>query len=452
MWYFLTNKKYREITGTMTSPNKPKQLVNLEKHQIGWFFTNLSPLTLPPRRESIEKTLSLFDASRGPLENAGILSRATHLYKPRAKDFERLCQALSHNPNFNHVEILHQSSDLGLPNKILARHISGKEIIYDGVIYRLTNSVHAEEFDLNELEKLAGYKGSFDPDLTHFENSLSEVTSLPHIYSHVSYNLYTVSPTDWENIGIRVEGDPHLRLRCRDMNIITITALVYDEVGKDYFVYLGDRETTLQMFAHEVFNAMELVSYNQYAEKERDSLHIVRKSTAEETASATAPFYRLDRKHKNWNSIKSSWNTLSEIRKSLASFDLLIQAYEKVIENRWAYINLPRQIWLAGEVRDDQEKIANPCPNFFEGKLENGKVADISDKPSEPIYTRKQVELKNLIQIIKDELTPSFDDETTLLTVYQTEFSLYAVWLAVLALFISLVSVIITLLALKAPN
>ena len=161
---------------------------------------------------------------------------------------------------------------------------------------------------------------------------------------------------------------------------------------------------------------------------------------------------RLDRKHKNWNSIKSSWKTLSEIRKSLASFDLLIQAYEKVIDNRRAYINIPRQIWLAGEVRDDQEQVAYPCPNFFEGKLENEKVTDISDKPSEPIYTRKQVELKNLIQIIKDELSPSFDDETTLLTVFQTEFSLYAVWLAVLALFISLVSVIITLLALKAPN
>ena len=78
------------------------------------------------------------------------------------------------------------------------------------------------------------------------------------------------------------------------MNIITITALVHDEVGKGYFVYLGDRKTTLQMFAHEVFNAMELDSYKQYAEKERDSLHMVRKSTAEETASATAPFYRLD--------------------------------------------------------------------------------------------------------------------------------------------------------------
>lgn len=435
----------------MISPNIQKQLIDLEHHQVGWFLNDLSPLTLIPRRECIEETLSLFDASRGPLENSGILSRATHLYKSKAEDFESLCQALAHNPNFNNVEILHQSSDLGLPYKIFALHSSGKEIIYDGVFYHLKSNIHAEEFDLNELEELAGYRG-WDPVVTNFENSLGEVTSLPHIYSHTNYNFYTASPTTWKNIGIHSEGDPHLRLRCKDMKNITITALVYSEIGKNYFVYLGDPKTTLQMYAHEVFNAMELRFYSQYAEKKREALHFVRKSTADEAAGAITPFYRLIRKHQNWNSIKNSWKTLSEIRKSLASFDLLVQAYDKVIENRWAYVNLPRQIWLEGEERDDQEQIAAPCLNFFDANLESGEVTNISVKPSEPIYANRLSELKNLIRIIRDELVPSIDDETTLLTVFQTEFSLYAVWLAVLALLISLVSIIITLIASSTSN
>lgn len=421
----------------MTNPKDSKTLKDFERHQVGVFL-----IPLLQRRESIEETLNLFDASN---ENIGILSRATHLFKAKLEDFEPLRQVLLKNQEFIHVEVMHQSSDLGISYQILARHKSGKELYYDGVLYRLTEIIHASEFGLWEIEKLGGYKGSFDPVVLEFEKSLCEIIPSLHVYSHTSYPFYTASLTKWDDIGFRVKGDPHLRLICRDMNYLTITALIFSERGKDYDVYLGERTSTLQMIAHETFDSMEIRDFIELAEQQRKILHVVKSDTILEMAGATSPFYKLTLKHKNWNSIKSSWKTLREVRKLLALFNLLIQAYDKVIENRWAYFNGPRQIWFSGEEQDNQEQIQHPCVNFFIAKLEDAAITDLSEKPSEPMFTSKHKELRNLVKIIGEELAPTMDDENTLLTVFQTEFSLYAVWLALLALIISLFSIGISL-------
>ena len=371
--------------------------------------------------------------------------RATHLYKAKPEHFESLRQSLIKNKNFVHVELLHQSSDIGLPYIIFARHVSGKEIYYDGIIYRLTEVIHAGDFGLSEIEGLAGYKGSFDPVVVEFENSLSEVIPLPHIYSHTSLNFYTASPKNWEEVGIKAEGDPKLRLTCKDMNIITITALIFSEAGKNYYVYLGERASMLQMIAHETFIMMELRKVSELAAEKRKLLQIAKKAVAGEINGAIAPFYQLASKHRNWNSVKNSWKILGGIRTALAKFDLLIQAYEHIIDNRWAFFNGPRQIWLVGEEKDDQEQIQHVCPNFFDARLENSIIIEISAKPDKPMYTESTAEIKNLIQTTKSELESVLSEENTLLTMFQTEFSLYAVWLAVLALIISLISVAISL-------
>jgi len=368
------------------------------------------------------------------------------LHKIKPEHFESLRQSLIKKQTFVHVEVLHQSSDIGLPYQIFVRHNSGKELYYDGVVYRLTETVHGDDFGLDEIEELTEYNAGFDPIIMEFEDSLHEVIPSIHMYSHTSLSFYTASPKNWEEIGIKAEGDAHLRLTCRDMNIFTITALIFSEAGKNYYMYLGERESTLQMLAHEAFISMELRNFSEFVEGKRKLLHIVKKAALEELNGIISPFYKLNLKHKNWNSIKISWKTLGEIRKVLAQFDLLVQAYEYIIENRWAFFNGPRQIWFAGEEQDHQEQIQHPCPNFFDTKLDNSKITGISEKPDEPMYTGRVTEIKKLVAAIKNELEPVIDEESTLLTIFQTEFSLYAVWLAVLALIISLFAIIISLL------
>lgn len=421
--------------------NSLKSLNNLEKHQVGTFTTSLFA-----RRESVEETINLLDSTRGPVGNSGYLMRATHLYKAEAEKFDQLRQSLIKNQDFVHVEVLHQSSDIGLTHQIFVRHKSGKELYYDGIVYRLTEMIHTGDFGLDEIEELAGYKGNFDPVVVEFETSLQEVIPSLHIYSHTSLSFYTASIKSWEEVGIKTEGDPHLRLACKDMNVITITALIFSESGKNYYVYLGERTITLQMIAHETLITMETRKFIECVAEKRKTLHTVKNAILEELNGAIAPLRELGLKHKNWNSIKNSWKTLGEVRKSLAQFDLLVQAYEDIVENRWAFFNGPRQIWLAGEEKDSQEKVQHPCANFFDAKLEDSKITDISEKPDKPMYTSEVIELKNLVVTTKNELEPVLNEANTLLTIFQTEFSLYAVWLAVLALIISLVSIVISFL------
>jgi hypothetical protein len=215
--------------------NSTKSLHNLEKHQVGTFTTSLFS-----RRENVEETINFFEPTRGSTGNSGLLMRATHLYKAKTEKFEQLRQSLINNNNFVHVEILHQSSDIGLTHQVFVRHKSGKELYYDGVVYRLTEVIHEGDFGLDEIEKMAGYKGSFDPVVVEFETSLQEVIPSLHMYSHTSLNFYTASPKSWEELGIKAEGDPHLRLQCNDMNIITITALIFSETVRITMYILGN--------------------------------------------------------------------------------------------------------------------------------------------------------------------------------------------------------------------
>jgi hypothetical protein len=200
------------------------------------------------------------------------------------------------------------------------------------------------------------------------------------------------------------------------------------------------------MIAHETFIIKEVRDFIQFVEEKRDRLNAVKKAILDELNGAIAPLHKLGLKHKNWNSIKNSWKTLGEVRKSLAQFDLLVQAYEYILENRWAFFNGPRQIWIAGEEQDSQEKVQHPCANFFGAKLEDSKIIGISEKPDKPMYTSEVLKLKDLVSTTKNELEPVLNEANTLLTIFQTEFSLYAVWLAVLALIISLVSIVISFL------
>jgi len=417
-------------------------LAGLERHYVGRF-----PATLLKRRETVEHTLSLFEPDEALVPNRNILSRTTHLYRATSDTFEPLRQALIRNQKFVHVEVLHEASDLGIPYKILARDRDGREICYDGVLYRVTESVHKGDFGLDQIDELAGCPGRGPSIIDWFGESLREI--IPEIetpgYSVTSF--YTVKHTDWDTLGLRNEGDANLRLICKDMNVFTVTALIFTEIGRDYAVYLGDWDVVLQMIGHDLCAAMELKHFLDYFGQQRTNVEKVKEATITEISGMLAPVHRLFRKHQQWNSVKNSLRSLISIQSMLIKGDLLIQALSEIVEGRFAYFNGPRQIWLAGEEHDDQEKIQHLRPGFFEARLEEEKITNLSDKPSEPMYTYLVDELRDKMKVLHEETGAALGNEKDLLTAFQTEFSLYAVWLAVIALVISLVvSIVIVVL------
>ncbi len=424
----------------METPASPP-LKNLERHDIGWFN-----YWLLSRRESIEDTLRLFDMT--DLErNVNLLSRATHLYKATQNVFSNLRETLVRNNEFVHVEILHESSDLGIAYKILAKHSNGKQIIYDGVQFHVSELIRNDGFALHDIEKFAPYYDiRVQNALMPFQNSLREVLSELPEFTFPSYSFYTAEVTNWETLGLRNGGNAHLRLICTDKNVITMTGLVYTETGKDYHTYLGkNTKTALQMIAHEEFHAMEIHRFMKHFDEQRSIIREIQIGTEKETRALVMPFYKFIQKHIQWDRVKEDWKAIRGIYSRIPQGDLLIQAYEEMLKKEQAFFNTPKQLWLKDEVQDDQEQIAYPITNFYGAKLQDSKLEDVSDKPIQSRYSKDVKELKTIVRTLKDEITPVIDDEKTLLTIFQTEFSLYAVWFAIFAVIVSVIAIMITI-------
>ena len=367
---------------TQTSEqNQRFPLGGLERHHVGWF-----PITLLKRHETLEHTLDMLKADDPWGTNLNVFTGATHLYRATSDSFELLRQALMRNRDFVQVEVLHESSDLGIGYKILARNKSGESIYYDGVLYRVTEPVCEGNFEIERLNELAGYPRRADDIVITFQNSLREViTNLPE-YSHTIFSFYTARHTDWNALGLQNQDNAKLRLICNDPHILTITAIIFSETGKDYDVYLGERDAILQMIAHDFCIQIELDGFINYFDKQRAEVARIKRTAATELRGIISPFYSLVRKHQQWSSVKNSLNSLLQITSDISKGELFIQALAQMVEKRWAYFNGPRQIWLEGEERDEQVQIQHPCNNFFEARLENGKLQNLSDKPSLPMY------------------------------------------------------------------
>ena len=119
---------------------------------------------------------------------------------------------------------------------------------------------------------------------------------------------------------------------------------------------------------------------------------------------------------------------------------LLTAAIKSVIEKNWAFFNGPRQIWLAGEEQDKEEKIQHAMTHFFEIRLEGSKLKEISDSPSSPFYQHTYDQLNGKVEFVSDKVDEIYQRERDLLTAFQTEFSLYAVWFSLIALIVAIIS------------
>jgi hypothetical protein len=313
------------------------------------------------------------------------------------------------------------------------------------VLYRVTELVCEEGFGINEIDELASYPEPEPSIIQRFGESLGE--AIPEIEdpTYSVSGFYTIKNTNWGALGLRNAGNAKLRLVSKDMNVLTITALIFDEIGKDYNVYVGDRDVTLQMIAHELCAAIELNHFLEYFREQRANVDKVKEAAIAELDDMLAPLFHIFRKHRQWNSVKSSLRSLLSVQSTLVKGDLLVQALEKIVEGRFAYFNVPQQIWLVGKEPDDQEKVQYLCNGFFEARLEGGKITKLSEKPSKPGYAYLVDELRNEIEVLHENTATTLSNEKDLLTAFQTEFSLYAVWLAVIALLISLVSIVITI-------
>jgi hypothetical protein len=125
---------------------------------------------------------------------------------------------------------------------------------------------------------------------------------------------------------------------------------------------------------------------------------------------------------------------------------LLVRALEILLERKWAFFNGPRQIWLAGEEQDLEEKIQHSTNHFFNFKLDESELKKNSDlSPSDPFYKADVEQLNKKVSYVSTLTNEICQRERDLLTAFQTEFALYAVWFALIAILTAIVTLVLNL-------
>lgn len=414
------------------------QFRGIKKHHIMQF-----PIIKNKRRETLEETLNGLSAEEA---NYSLFPRTTHLYKTDLKALKQILAEIKGNDNFISSSIIHSSSDLGLTHKIQAEHRNGATLLFDGLYIRVTRVITADTFNLGNLLQITGIPRDENDIINDFISCVHGIFPKENIFGHSQYKYYTVDETNWEKLGLRREGNAQLCLIINNPKYFTITALIFAKMGKDFPVHLGDEDRIHQMIAHDFFMLQEIEEFIPFYDIKLKDIVKHQNKLKIDFGGLMSPIWRIDNKHEMWNSVKDALKSLYAIKDLTDKGKLLTRAIENIIENKWAFFNGPRQIWIAGEEMDHEEKIQHPTTQFFEIRLEGSGFKELPDSATNPFYQETFQKLSKKVGYVSALADEIYQREKDLLSAYQTEFALYAVWFSLIALLIAIFSLILNLI------
>jgi hypothetical protein len=209
--------------------------------------------------------------------------------------------------------------------------------------------------------------------------------------------------------------------------------------GKEFDVYIGAEDTIHQMLAHDYFMDFELKRYRNFFNKKINTLHDYQTSIVTDFGGIISSPWKIVEKNRKWHNVKETMKSIYQIKDQTEKGKLLCMTINNIIDERIAFHNIPITDWISDEKPDPQEKTQKAIKHFFEIKIENGKYI-IPDSPQKPKYENESLHLVNKIKYLNEINKEIYERVRDLLVGYQTEFSLYAVWLAIIAVFIAIFS------------
>jgi hypothetical protein len=283
--------------------------------------------------------------------------------------------------------------------------------------------------------------------VSRFENYLSEIINDFRKNSYSIIDFYTIDKVIWENLRIRATHqieDVKVCLNCIDESILTITALRFAEHGEHFNVYLDDTNTILEMLANDFYIDYEIKRTIYFINEKLNIFNHIDLSLVECYDGLASKFRNLKKKTSSWRKIKLAIKELITSKPFISKLGLYQNTLRKIVEGRLAFFNGPKQIFINDEY-DEEEKVQHFRLGFYEANLVESKISNTLEIVREPYYKKRFDELSILINRCKNDSERLLNEARDLLTAFQTEFSAYAVWIALIALIISLILGVVTL-------
>lgn len=418
-----------------------KNLNNLYLNHIRYFS-----ISLLERKETIEKTINLLDTEDYYQSNINCLNRVSHLHHTSKEKLEPLKKILNKNSDFIDVKIINDSSTLGLPYKIYATHKNGQSLYFDGLLYLVEIEIKKDRFSFSDLNSIAGYPFRADEIIRSLAISLKKIIPSLKEWSYSMYSFYTAEIENWKELGITRIGEAQLHIPINDPNFVTQIGLIHTKFGKEYSLFLGEKNIIQEMNSHDMFLNKEFKDFTKFINHLREEVNNSSSTIYDSMNNITKAFYKFIPKYSSWNKAKKSISNVYKIKKSIFKYILLKETIYELINKKMALRNSPKQIWLENEEVNNKWLNSYWCQNFFNVKLINKNIETAKDENQvmSPIYSSSAKELINKIQLLDKEVESVLGESRDLLSTIQAEFSMYAVWLAIFAVLISVLIGIIS--------
>lgn len=403
----------------------------VQRHCVGYF-----PINFLERREEYEVTLNLLEISPKLSDNTSILNRPTHVFRSSPEILEQLRQKAIEDSDLTHVEVVEAHSELGFPCYLYAKHKSGEEIFYDGIIFRITVNITDKEFHLKDATSLMGYP-PHPESIDSLNYAIKKVKSDFPLSVYKFRLFYTALKTDWGLLKVKAYGDPSIQLPLIDPNFVRITNLKYAEYGGKFYLYIGDYKKTLQLIAHDFYQCNEIEHWKKYILLKTENARDCFQQASSGFATLSMSLKHLKLKLSAWSKAKRGFIYLLQESPLLYRYELLFEAYEKIAEANLSSINGMRQIFISNDDWDNRSAVAHWEKYFFKGEIKDNQILNISEEPISPEYTHSINSLRSDIAVLKNAIRESFDLSKDFFASAQTEFSAYSIWLAILAIVIS---------------
>jgi hypothetical protein len=405
----------------------------IKKHHI-----SMLPIYEKNRNESLEATLLKLNMEDID-ENFSFFPRTTNLYKSDVELLEKLNEKIESSDAFSSSSVINESSDLGLSHKIVARVASKVNVTFDGIFLRVTEVITGDSFKKDKLAQNTGAPTMLWESINSFCEIVNTFDQDNPWIPNPHYVYYTIDEVKWDKIGLNRSGNAQVKLVLNDPKYLAFFSWGDATSGKEFDVYLGVEDTIHQMLAQDNFMDFELARYRNFFNNKINTLHQYQTSIVSDFGGIISSPWKIFDKNRKWHNVKETMKSIYQIKDQTEKGKLLCMTIKNIIDERIAFHNIPITEWILDQKPDPQEKMQKAIKHFFEIKIENGNYL-IPDSPQKPKYSNESIQLNNKINYLNDVNKEMYERVRDLLVAYQTEFSLYAVWLAIIAVFIAIFS------------
>jgi len=390
----------------------------------GYKFHVLTLCPLLTRRKSIESIIDTIDVDKKN-HTSYTAPTVVEIYKSD----ETLLKRISDNIDsdiFPENVIEQKESDLGLKPYIKLLHKSKARLFYDGISIRVTWEISDKTFSSNELLKIMESEKPHEDIVKDFLDSLKKICPegsenykiINNPWSSNSY--YTINKTNWYALPSKVRKvvDNYLNTN-RDNPEIRLA----DETNPGY-IYFGEEANIHQIIAHDLFYAYEFDNFIKFFFGKINIIMEYQKELRKNFCGLLSAFKFNFGILIAWKNVKNALKTIYDINNFAYRGKILSESFIRdIVDKNKAFNNLG--------IRSHFEYMSL----FKDG--ENANYRNVSYTPKS-FFAPQLKDLKENCEILYNISTDIYDKERDVMTAFSTQFTLYAVEVAIIAIIIAI--------------